>query len=341
MTCNIWFNHGFSSLYNVLNLIRSGDQGKRIRLLCSHSTHEFVGFAAADAAFVEPAGLDDQGYLSYCLDFCHRESINLFIPTRKASFLSSHEDRFAALGTLLHTTCPPDSFQLTEHKGSFYDLCCEKGLPVPEYRVVSSCAEFDEAHRQLRTRHPVVCFKPCVSIFGLGFRILCESGREIDRLLSGENYKIGVNYARTILAEGEPFRPLMVMQYLEGEERSVDCLSDHGKLLRCVVRLKSSSAGGAEILEDNPEIEALTAPVVSLFRLNGLCNVQFRSTNGIPYLLEVNTRMAGGIHFGAYAGLNLPYWGASYALGHCGIDDIPFPTTGAHVAKVDVGVVVS
>jgi hypothetical protein len=133
----------------------------------------------------------------------------------------------------------------------------------------------------------------------------------------------------------------MVMRYLEGNERSVDCLADHGKLLRHVIRRKSGLPGGAQILEEHTEISAMAKRLTSLFRLNGLYNIQFRESGGIPYLLEINPRMSGGIHYTTPSGLNLPYWGVSHALGLCAEEEIPFPCPGARVGKADIGIVVS
>jgi hypothetical protein len=338
MTTTIWFNKAFSSTYNVLSLIREGDVDRRFRLLCSHTSQEFIGFAAADDAFLEPTFKHDTDYLEWCLTVCREQQVGLFIPARRASFLARHAPLFAETGTRV-AAVSPDEFHITiDNKGLCYDFCRDYGLPIPDYRIVTTLEQFDAAYAELKEQHPTVCFKPSVSVFGLGFKVLSEKGREIDRLLNGDVYKIGLEMARRILGEQPSFRELMVMQYLEGSERSVDCLADGGKLLRHVIRKKSGLPGGAQILEEHPEVSAMTEKLVALFRLNGLFNIQFRESGGIPYLLEINPRMSGGIHYTSHSGLNLPYWGIRHALGLCAEAEIPLPRPGARVGKADVGI---
>ena len=338
MPTTIWFNKGFSSVYNVLALIREGDAERRFRLLCSHTGNEFIGFAAADEAFVEPVPKSDEEYLAWCLKFCREHEVKLFIPARRASFLARHAEMFEEAGTRISVVCPDEFHHTIDNKGLCYDFCSNHGLPIPGYRMVKTLEQFDEAYAILKENHKTVCFKPSVSVFGLGFKVLTESGREIDRLLNGDVYKIGLEYARLIFGEQPSFRELMVMRYLEGNERSVDCLADHGNLLRHVIRKKSEHPGGAQILEENEEISAMSRRLTSLFRLNGLYNIQFRESGGVPYLLEINPRMSGGIHYTCHSGLNLPYWGVCHAIGLCREDEIPLPTPGAKVGKVDTGV---
>ena len=325
-------------MYNVLGLIREGDTMRRLRLLCSHTSREFIGFAAADDAYIEPTFKQDDEYLAWCIKFCQEQKVGLFIPARRASFLSCHAHLFEEVGTRIAAVCPDEFHQTIDNKGLCYDYCRDHGLPIPDYRIATSLEQFDEAYALLKARHSRVCFKPSVSVFGLGFKVLTEKGREIDRLLNGDVYKIGLNIARLIFGEQPSFRELMVMQYLEGNERSVDCLAEQGKLLRHVIRKKSGNPGGAQILEENTEISALAEKLTTLFRLNGLYNIQFRESGGIPYLLEINPRMSGGVHYTNLSGLNLPYWGISHALGLCTVEEIPFPIPGARVGKADIGV---
>jgi hypothetical protein len=338
MTTKIWFNKGFSNTYNVLCLIREGDADRRFRLLCSHTSSEFIGFAAADEAFMEPTLKSDDEYLAWCLQFCREREVGLFVPARRASFLARHAALFMEYGTRLMVVCPDEFHQTIDNKGLCYDFCSRHALPIPAYRIVTDLEQFDAAYLLLKERHPIICFKPTVSVFGLGFKVLTEKGREIDRLLTGDIYKIGLQLARSIFGEQSTFRELMVMQYLEGSERSVDCLADQGKLLRHVIRKKTGQPGGAQIHEEHAGISAMTEQLTGLFRLNGLYNIQFRESGGIPYLLEINPRMSGGIHYTSPSGLNLPYWGICHALGFCSEEEIPFPRPGARVGKADIGI---
>jgi predicted ATP-grasp superfamily ATP-dependent carboligase len=57
--------------------------------------------------------------------------------------------------------------------------------------------------------------------------------------------------------------------------------------------------------------------VAAKLGLDGLVNVQTKADgNGVPHLLEVNTRPSGGVGFSAAVGINLPYACARMMLGN-------------------------
>ena len=63
-------------------------------------------------------------------------------------------------------------------------------------------------------------------------------------------------------------------------------------------------------------LPGLAAELVEHFELDGLVNVQFRSFEGRPALLEINSRPSGGLYQTALAGVNLPWAAVQVALGH-------------------------
>ncbi|SDX54494.1 hypothetical protein SAMN05421783_1359 [Thiocapsa roseopersicina] len=122
----------------------------------------------------------------------------------------------------------------------------------------------------------------------------------------------------------------MLMEYLEGPERSVDCLAHQGELVAAVARLKH---GRHQSLETSGAAIEGARRLVERYRLDGIVNIQFRDTRGIPHLLEINARMAGGMLYSC-AALNLPYWSAMLALGLAQPHDVPAPREGLRVAPI-------
>jgi hypothetical protein len=208
-------------------------------------------------------------------------------------------------------------------------------VPLPDFMVVNDLAGFDRAYARLKARHAAVCFKPAVSVFGQGFHILTEGGSRLDRLLRGGACRIDLEEARHALAESASFRDLLVMQYLPGPERSVDCLARDGELVRWVVRLKAEAEGGGQILEDNPTVAEAVRRLTARLRLTGLFNVQFRDDGGVAFLLEINPRVSGGLHYACLSGVAFPYWAVRLALGTARPEDVPAPRTGIRVGQVN------
>src|SRR5262245_26273615 len=330
----VWLNKSFSSTCTVVETIRTAEPGA-FRLLRTHTNPHVPALRIADAAEAEPKNLSEADYLAYCLEVVRRHRVAVFVPGKNLRSIAAARGRFEALGCRVVAAAAPETIELLEDKARLY-ASLEPGLvAVPAHRVVNDLPGFDAAYAELKARHGTVCFKPCVSVFGLGFRVVTEWGRGIDRLLGGDPIKIGLADARYFLAQRSRFRDLMVMQYLPGPERSVDCLAHEGELVRAVVRLKSGALEGGQLLEDNPALVKVVRKLTARLRLNAVFNIQFRDVAGVPHLLEINPRMSGGLHYACLSGVAFPYWALRLALGTATPDDVPRPQTGGRVSQVN------
>jgi ATP-grasp in the biosynthetic pathway with Ter operon len=333
MPATVWLNKGLSSTFDVAEMLRDAGAGE-LRVVCSHPDPDFAASRACDHFEAEPTGLSEAAYVEYCLDFVRRHSVDVFLPGKCLRGVVRQRERFGAAGARLVAAADADTLRTLEDKAASYAARGPDLVPLPDYAVVRDLAGFDAAYARLRAAHRAVCFKPAVSVFGLGFRVVTEPGSGLDRLLSGDAVKIGPDEARRLFAERPTFRDLLVMPYLRGPERSVDCLARDGELLRCVVRRKPTTAYGPQLLEDAPAVADLAARLTRRLRLDGVFNVQFRDGDGVPYLLEINPRMSGGLLYACLSGLCFPYWAVRLALG-AAPELVPFPRTGLRVSKVN------
>jgi len=318
----VWFNKYLSNTWEVLALLKEARASGDIRVLCTHPRDGYPGRHHADAFECEPDGLGEEAYVAYCLDVARRHGVRLFLPGRKVLPVVRAAGRFAALGTTVLAAGDAATLALVNDKGKAYAALTKGEALVPDHAVVRDVAGFDDAWDRLHARHDRLCYKPAVSIFGLGFRIIAEGGP------TGDPVHIGREGARRDVEARR--RSVLLMQYLPGPERSVDCLARDGELVRCVVRRKEE---GGQVIEDNPEITAAVRRLTARLRLTNLFNVQFRDADGRSYLLEINPRMSGGLPFACRSGVVLPYWALRLALGTATPDDVPHPRTGLWVPQ--------
>jgi len=331
----VWLNKSLSSTFDVVEILRGAQQGDELRILCSHTDPDFPAARVADRFEVEPKGLSEAAYLDYCLDVIRRHRVDVFLPGRNLRAIVRERPRFEAAGVRLLAAADAATLQLLEDKAALYAALGPNLVALPDYEVVTDRAGFDAAYERLRARHPTVCFKPAVSLFGLGFKVVSEDGSPLDRLLRGDNYHIGLDEARRCLDAAPTFRALLVMQYLPGAERSVDCLAQRGRLVCCVVRRKPTTGDGPQLLEDNPAVAESVRRLTAHLGLDGLFNVQFRDSADVPCLLEINPRMSGGLLYACLSGVAFPYWAVRLALGTATPADVPRPRTGLRVSKVN------
>jgi len=325
----IWFNTGFKLVHVIQRIREAQEPGEIFRIVCSHKK-QVPAKEVADLFESEPPGLDDAGYMEYCLDLARRHAVDVFIPSTRVLALAAAQDRFQAAGVRLIVPADPGTLTLLKNKVDLYQAIPAKLVPMPDYKLVSDLAGFRQACSQLSTRYETICFKPAAGIAGQGFRIVSDKGSGFAGPVNGEHPPLTPAGAEQYLIGKTQFPTLMVMPYLTGLERSIDCLASGGKLIRSIVRVKYRD-GLSELIEDNRYLEELASRLTAHLKLNGLYNIQFMEHDGAQYLLEINARMSGGIHYGALSGVFLPYWAVRLALGNAGPADIPQPRTGVRV----------
>ena len=288
----------------------------------------------AHAFHAEPTGLTPDAYIDWCLAFCIEQQVDIFIPGKGATALAAHHARFAAHGVRILSAAPAEQLALIHDKARFYAATDLPAAPVAPFIPFETLAQFDAAWDALRPHHRQLCVKPSNSVFGLGFAILDEERSSAALLLAGAEYRIGLADFRRGLAELATFRTMLLMTYLDGEEFSVECVGDQGKLICAVSRRKPATAGQGQLIDMRADILDACARLAAMHTLNGVFNVQFRLHDGALHLLEINPRMSGGIGMACVAGPNLPY------IALCGFADgydqvsIPPVRDGIRVAEL-------
>lgn len=341
----VWFNRTFSSIHTAIDLIRKADATGRFHIIYSNPKRYVAAAGVAHQFFPEPTGLDAQAYTDWSLGFCREHRIDIFVPGKEATTLAGQHGRFAEIGTRVLSTARPEALALMHDKARFYAEVDCPAAPVPQFRTFTNLDEFNAAHAVLRAHHPKLCVKPSRSVFGLGFAVLDEERSSAFLLMAGVQYHIGLHDMRRGLAEladaSRPFGTMLLMEYLEGREYSVDCVGDHGKLVAAVSRRKGTDQGHAQRIDMRAEIIEACAQLCGALDLNGNFNVQFREAGGVPRLLEINPRMSGGIGMACAAGPNLPYIALSgFADGFDNVE-VPPVRNGARVTELSVPAVLA
>ncbi|MBC3210459.1 ATP-grasp domain-containing protein, partial [Pseudomonas sp. SWRI111] len=105
-----------------------------------------------------------------------------------------------------------------------------------------------------------VCFKPVIGEGGNGFRIIQDRLATIEELFNnGISHKITFDHAFETLKQQSEFPPLMVLEYLDGPEYSIDCLAYDGELMAAIPRKKGK--GRVRELEQNQELITLAEKI--------------------------------------------------------------------------------
>ncbi|MCD6304260.1 MAG: ATP-grasp domain-containing protein [Planctomycetes bacterium] len=296
-----------------------------------------VGFGMVDASGTCPPGRSE-GFIDALLEIVRRERLQVVLPlsTMELDALAAAKERFAAAGAAVLVS-DAAGLAVANNKGTLMEAAAAAGVPVPRFIRVRTLDEFRSAVRELGFPSRSVCFKPEFGKGGRGFRILA-AGR--DRFAELFEQKPGGCFetfenAVEILAQRETIPPLLVMEYLPGEEYSVDVLCLDGRMLACVPRVREVIKLGICFIgtvRPAPALADAAARLVEALGLSYCINFQFKlDEHGTAKLLEANPRVSGTIVLAAAAGVNLPYLAVKLGLGEP--VSVPEPRWGTRMVR--------
>jgi biotin carboxylase len=302
----LWFNRTFSTAAHYFRMIKENPDNREFHIFATHPKRHSLILQVADHAEIEPS-LKGMEYIEFCLDFCRRNQIDVFIPHHEQTQIAKHISAFHEIGTRVLVCQDANLLDIIADKGSLYEsLKSIKAITLPDYHIVSTPSEFIRAYLDLKSKGHTVCMKPTNGEGGKGFRIIEDKkNASLDSLFGSLTPRISFDEVYSILSNHVEFPSLMVMEYLNGYEYSVDCLAFNGKLLAAVPRKKES--GRMQLLEENHELIRAAAAITKHLQIPFNFNIQFIYKNGVPMLLEINPRMSGGLYMSCMSGVNFPY----------------------------------
>lgn len=297
----IWFNHWFSTAYYIIQLIRR--ENPDVWIIGSNENPLSPIRNVCDEWYQEPV-LKDREYVDFCLDFCRQHQIDAFLPRREMVSVSRYKSRFTELGIRVMVD-DYDCVSLLNDKAETYQILLSKKLStIPHHRIVTNASDFAEAYQALSSEYEKVCIKFVHDEGGKSYRLIDNDRTGYSALFKKLTTRMTYDAIFEALSEQPSFPRLMVMPYLPGEEISVDCLKTESGLI-AIPRVKDYSR--IERIEYEEDILDTCRQLMEVFPLECPCNIQFKTLHGVRYLLEVNTRMSGGVHMTCEAtGVNIP-----------------------------------
>lgn len=277
-----------------------------------------------DAFETVPMASDDL-FIDSILTVAKKYNVDVIQPlvTRELELFSEKIELFRNEGIGVCVS-PIDNLIIANDKAKLIRALEAEGLAVPHYYVVKDIESFIRACEKLGYPNEVICFKPSKANGSRGFRIIDNT---IDRKkilfeMKPNSTYITYDEAVDILSKGD-FPELLVMEFMPGEEYSVDMLVDHGEVKYAIPRLRNVMNGGISTdctVVNSKDVIEYAERVGKCLKLHGNIGVQVRrASDGRPKILEINPRVQGTIVCCSAAGVNMPYFGIKMALN----EDIP------------------
>lgn len=304
----------------VIRSLRSSGE-YTFHIVCVDCQDDAVGFHMADRHHIGPRA-SEESFGAYIRELCREEKIDVLfsLVTGELIKLAQLKDDLLRSGTRLSISSV-QALGTAINKGALYEKLRLDGIAVPDFRVVGSPEQLKQAIADLGYPQLPVCFKPTVSDGSRGFHILDASMDRCRMLFREKPNSAYVNDADLFrVVEGRTDLPeLIAMEYLPGEEFSVDLLADEGSVIVAVPRLRQSVQGGITtrgVIRMEKDIIDYAVTVVERFGLNGNIGIQIRrDRNLVPKIVEINPRMQGTIVHCTAAGINFPVLAVKQSLG--------------------------
>lgn len=308
---------------SYINALRSVKE-RKIKIIGVDADEEGIGQNLVDKFFkVNKMSEKETEYCNEILEISKKENVDAVLPTDEAESIAfrKRQNLFNNIKTVL--ACPDlKTLNKLTSKKDFYNNLHQVGLPYPKFFVANNYKDIKIAAEKLGYPKKEVVIKPTLGVAERGFRILSEKKDRLNLLYNykpAENLYISLTEFKEIVKD-RIFPETIVSEYLSGDrEYSVDTISNKGKMLFCVPKLRiktilgASSIGKVSMKQD---IQEETKKIIELLKLNSNINIQFKENKEnklIPY--EANPRIAGTIALCNYAGANLIYYGIKLALG--------------------------
>ncbi|TMI97533.1 MAG: ATP-grasp domain-containing protein [Bacteroidetes bacterium] len=263
----------------------------------------------------------EKNFIAQILSICEKRGVHIILPlvTKELIPLAHHKKEFEELGTKV-LACNVDSLEIANNKSRLYQFLEWRGLNVPAYRAVETVDQFKTAVEELGFPTSRVCFKPSISNGTRGFRVVANDIDEHALLFNEKPNSTYISLSDAVrILSSSPFPELLVTEYLPGEEYSVDCLADHGRVKLVVPRLRKKMISGISvegIFVKEETIIDYCSQIIKELELHGNIGIQVKkSTAGKFLIVEINPRVQGTIVAGLGAGINLPVLAIKQELG--------------------------
>lgn len=198
-------------------------------------------------------------------------------------------------------------------KALMHKACATIPVPQPRLLLPRSLDEFVAGARELGYPDVPVCFKPPVAKGSRGFRILSAEVDRVHELLHERpiNRYMTLPELEGLFRGVEPFPELILMEYVDAPEITVDLFADKGEVVFHQTRTREEFLTGLAMAFktiDRPDLVELTRKVVRHLGLDYYQSVQWIGGK----LLEINPRVSTFVYQEDFI---IPYLGIKYALG--------------------------
>jgi carbamoyl-phosphate synthase large subunit len=304
---------------------------RKIEIVGTDIDEEAVGRFLTDKFYRVPPG-DSIEYIPRILEIIDKEKPDILFPesSNEVLPLAINKAQLEESGTKVLVS-DPDSISVSNNKYLMYErIRAKTKLSIPNYFSVNTLDEFLDAAEKLGHPEEAVIFKPHIGKGSRGVRIIDAKVNRKQHLMEKKpsSKYISLEEFKTIFSQNSKFPQFLLMEYLEGMERTADSLAIEGRELLTTIKTVEQARWGIIVrgeLVERPDLIDQTREILKAIPLSYCVNFQFIEEK----LIEINPRVSTFIY---QPNLIAPYLAIKLALGELTENGVR-----SYKAKIDYG----
>lgn len=302
---------GFSSIVRCLKLSRKYE----VKIISSDWKINLKGKFYGHSSYVLPDNRSSK-FVVELLKVCRENEVDILFPIRTDDQvpICNYLKEFTEIGTIPIIVTPnPELMEISLNKRKMLDYIKNvANLETLDYHIVNNRKAFELALKQLNYPNVPVAIKPSHATGRRGFRVLDESLDRKKLFFSEKPTNVFSTKKEILETLGDDFQEMLIMEYLQEPEFTVDVLCYKGKTFAIVPRKRVRTSDGITvkgIIEKlNKQTEDYIKKIVESFGFSFSIGLQFRQSSINPetfHLMEINPRLQGTTVFTVAAGVNI------------------------------------
>jgi len=310
---------GSPGIIGTIYSLKNNYDQRDIQIVCTDAKSDCVGKYVADKFYQIKKANDVQDYLSDIFSIVISEKIDVILPqnTAELSVLSHNKSKLLDMGCKVIISSYNNLIRANS-KFELLEVCKELEIPYPEYYLIKNKGDLIAKATKLGWPDNTVLIKHPSLNGSRGIRIIDENVNYKDLFYNQKPTNMYTKLDDFLKIIGDNFDPLLVMEYLSGEEVSIDVFRDSENFIS-IPRLRNEIRSGISFKNSavkRSDLIGYSKKLSDYLDLEFCFGFQFKyDKNGIPKILECNPRVQGTMIFSTIMGANIIYSSIKSCLG--------------------------
>lgn len=273
-------------------------------------------------AFYQVPAANAHDYIDIVLGICKKENVDIYFPniSDEVEVVVKRKAEFNLIGVKLSVS-NLDSIRISNNKLKTYQMLEEAGIDVPKFYGVHTVEDFIGGCKYMGYPENPVCLKIVNGSGSRGVRLIDSKKSRYHMFTKEKPNSFYTSYEEmvSILKESKQLDEMMLVEFMPGNEYTVDLLAEKGKVLYQVGReniVSLMSIAQESILVYDENAYRISEQVVKLLNVDGNMGFDFmRDENGRAVLMDINPRITATVSVIAAGGVNLMYLRIKQLLG--------------------------